>query len=118
MKPYMAKTSNQLKRGHLSPGGDSLQEETPESLIEGLECTTHKVVLARPLAKGGRVTLITFEGHTIPKKARFLCEAIKVASYKPRPIVCHNCHNLQATRRASARTRKAGAGNADTHTRR
>ncbi|CAN8004155.1 unnamed protein product, partial [Ixodes hexagonus] len=93
VKPYMAKASNQSRGVLYLRGGDSL-EETPESLMEVLECRTHKIVSARPLAKGGRVTLITFEGHTIPKKIRFLCEVLKVAPYKPRPIVCLNCHDL------------------------
>lgn len=90
--PYMAISSNEV-RGVIYLHGNDVNE-TPESLMEGLDCHTHNIIAARPIGKTGKTILVTFEGKVIPKKVRFLCEVLSVAEYRPRPLVCFTCHKL------------------------
>ncbi|KAG0422116.1 hypothetical protein HPB47_002038 [Ixodes persulcatus] len=59
MKPYMATSSNQV-RGVIYLQGENLNE-TPESLMEGLDCRTNNIVTARIIGRFGKTVLITFE---------------------------------------------------------
>lgn len=92
MRPYQAMASNQV-RGVIYLHGSTVNE-TPESLMEGLECRTHRVIAARPMGRGGKTILVTFEGNTTPRHVRFLCESLRVAAYNPRPLVCYECHEI------------------------
>lgn len=90
--PYMAMASNQVKGVIYLHGSDN--KETPETLMQDLMCRTNKIVAARVIGRSGRTVLITFEGKSIPKYVRFLYESYPVSSYRPRPVVCFNCHEI------------------------
>lgn len=92
MKPYMAVSNDQI-RGVIYLSGHDVQE-TPETLMESLDCRTHTIVAARPIGRSGRTILITFDGKSIPKHVRFLCEIFRVTDYRPRPLVCYSCHEI------------------------
>ena len=90
--PYAALSQGQ-SRGVIHLHGQGLAE-TPESLLEGLECKTHKILAAPIIGKSGRTVLITFEGKTAPRYVCFIWEAYPVSEYRPRPLVCFACHEL------------------------
>ncbi|CAN7982428.1 unnamed protein product [Ixodes hexagonus] len=90
--PYMATASNQVKGVIYLHGSDN--KETPETLMQDLMCRTNEIVAARVIGRSGRTVLITFEGKSIPKYVRFLYESYQVSSYRPRPVVCFNCHEI------------------------
>ncbi|CAN7981456.1 unnamed protein product [Ixodes pacificus] len=90
--PYMAMASNQVKGVIYLHGSDN--KETPETFMQDLMCRTNKIVAARVIDRSGRTVLITFEGKSIPKYVRFLYESYPVSSYRPRPVVCFNCHEI------------------------
>ncbi|KAG0423048.1 hypothetical protein HPB47_001141 [Ixodes persulcatus] len=68
--------------------------QTPETLLADLECRTAKVVYARLMGKDSNAVVITFEGTRLPKKVVFSRQIFNVKPYRPRPIVCYNCHGL------------------------
>lgn len=92
MKLYMATSSNQV-RGVIYLHGENLNE-TPESLMEGLDCRSNNIVTARIIGRSGKTVLITFEGERTPKRVRFLCEVFNVMEYRPRPVACYSCHHI------------------------
>lgn len=89
---YEALASNHV-RGVIYLRGSDIKE-TPETLMDGLDCNTHRIVAARPMGRKGTTVLVTFEGRTIPKYVKFLYETIRVSEYNPRPLICYNCHQL------------------------
>lgn len=92
MKPYVAASSSQIKGVIYLRGYDN--DETPDSLTKELECKTHQISSARIIGQSGRTVLITLEGRSLPNYVRYACEAFRVTSYRPRPLVCYNCHLL------------------------
>ncbi|KAG0417176.1 hypothetical protein HPB47_005832 [Ixodes persulcatus] len=84
---------NNHSRGVIYLNGDA-SEETPETLLADLECRTAKVVYARLMGKDSNAVVITFEGTRLPKKVVFFRQIFNVKPYRPRPIVCYNCHGL------------------------
>lgn len=92
LSPYKAMGNDQV-RGIIYLHGDN-SDETPETLLPDLECRTAKVVYARLMGKKGNAVVITFEGTWLPAKVMFCREVFTVKPYRPRPIVCFNCHNI------------------------
>ncbi|KAG0414639.1 hypothetical protein HPB47_008182 [Ixodes persulcatus] len=84
---------NNHSRGVIYLNGDA-SEETPETLLANLECRTAKVVYARLMGKYSNAVVITFEGTRLPKKVVVSRQIFNVKPYRPRPIVCYNCHDL------------------------
>lgn len=90
VQPYKALGSNEV-RGVIylhSP------HEEPETLVNELNCNTHKIIAARALGIKKRTILITFEGRTLPRHVRYVFEVYRVAEYRPRPLVCFGCHQI------------------------
>ncbi|KAG0442510.1 hypothetical protein HPB47_015679 [Ixodes persulcatus] len=90
VQPYKALGSNEV-RGVIylhSP------HDEPESLVNELNCNTHKIITARALGIKKRTILITFEGRTWPRHVRYVFEVYRVAEYRPRPLVCFGCHQI------------------------
>ncbi|KAG0427501.1 hypothetical protein HPB47_025453 [Ixodes persulcatus] len=92
LRPYKA-MGNNLSRGVIYLNEDA-SEETPNTLLTDLECRTAKVVYARLMGKDSNAVVITFEGTRLPKKVVFSRQIFNVKPYRPRPIVCYNCHGL------------------------
>ncbi|KAG0422073.1 hypothetical protein HPB47_002074 [Ixodes persulcatus] len=92
LRPYKAMGNNH-SRGVIYLNGDA-SEETPETLLADLECRTANVVYARLMGKASNAVVITFEGTRLPKKVVFSRQIFNVKLYRPRPIVCYNCHGL------------------------
>ncbi|KAG0443016.1 hypothetical protein HPB47_015381 [Ixodes persulcatus] len=92
LRPYKA-LGNIHSRGVIYLNGDA-SEETPETLLADLECRTAKVVYARLMGKDSNAVVITFQGTRLPKKVVFSGQIFNVKPYRPRPIVCYNCHGL------------------------
>lgn len=92
LRPYKAMGSNQARGVIYLHGNNS--DETPETLIPDLECRTAKVVYARLMGTNSNAVVITFEGTQLPKKVMFCREIFNVKPYRPRPIVCYNCHMI------------------------
>lgn len=92
LRPYKAMGNNH-SRGVIYLNGDA-SEETPETLLADLECRTAKVVYARLMGKDSTAVVITFEGTRLPRKVVFSRQIFNVKPYRPRPIVCYNCHGL------------------------
>ncbi|KAG0436607.1 hypothetical protein HPB47_017862 [Ixodes persulcatus] len=92
LRPYKAMGNNH-SRGVIYLNGDD-SEETPETLLADLECRTAKVVYERLMGKDSNAVVVTFEGTRLPKKVVFFRQIFNVKPYRPRPIVCYNCHGL------------------------
>ncbi|KAG0426195.1 hypothetical protein HPB47_026685 [Ixodes persulcatus] len=84
---------NNHNRGVIYLNGDA-SEETPETLLADLECRTAKVDYARLMKRDSSAVVITFEGTRLHKKVVFFRQIFNVKPYRPRPIVCYNCHGL------------------------
>ncbi|KAG0426308.1 hypothetical protein HPB47_026576 [Ixodes persulcatus] len=80
-------------RGVIYLHGDN-SAETPETLVLDLVCRTAKIVFARLMGKTSNAVVITFEGTRLPKNVMFSRENFTVRPYRPRPIVCYNCHGI------------------------
>lgn len=92
LQPYKALAGNQC-RGVVYLRGQN-NEVTPEQLQEDIECRTHKLVAARPLGTKGNTILVTFEGTTRPQRVSYMHEVLPVREYRPRPLVCFQCHAI------------------------
>ncbi|CAN7938870.1 unnamed protein product, partial [Ixodes hexagonus] len=90
VQPYKALSSNEI-RGviYLYSAHDE-----PETLVKELKCNTHRIVAARALGVKKKTILITFEGRTLPRHVRYVFEVLRVAEYRPRPLVCFRCHRI------------------------
>ncbi|KAG0443842.1 hypothetical protein HPB47_014463 [Ixodes persulcatus] len=80
-QPYRALAGNEV-------------EVSPANRLEDIVCRTQKVVAARPLGKKGNVILVTFQGKTRPKRVAYMHEVLAVREYRPRPLVCFQCHGI------------------------
>ncbi|KAM7305131.1 Salp20-like protein 13 [Ixodes scapularis] len=56
------------------------------------EATVPSMAALVCLEDPGRTVLITFEGKTLSKYVKWCVLACKVHEYRPKPIVCYNCH--------------------------
>ncbi|KAG0443418.1 hypothetical protein HPB47_014944 [Ixodes persulcatus] len=92
LKPYKTMGHNQV-RGVIYLHGDN-SAETPETLVPDLVCRTAKIIFARLMGKTSNAVVITFEGTRLPKNVMFSREIFTVRPYRPRPIVCYNCHGI------------------------
>lgn len=54
-------------------------KEAPETLVEGLDCNTHRNVAASSTGQKETTILLTFKGKTIAIYVKFLYEAIRVS---------------------------------------
>ncbi|KAG0428267.1 hypothetical protein HPB47_024733 [Ixodes persulcatus] len=63
-------------------------------MLADLECRTAKVVYARLMGKDSNAVVITFGGTRLPKHMVFSRQIFNLKPYRPRPIVCYNCHGL------------------------
>ncbi|KAG0419807.1 hypothetical protein HPB47_003869 [Ixodes persulcatus] len=91
-QPYKALAGNEC-RGVVYLRGEG-NEVSPAQLLEDIMCRTQKVVAARPLGKKGNVILVTFQGKACPKRVSYMHEVPAVREYRPRPLVCFQCHAI------------------------
>ncbi|CAN7948605.1 unnamed protein product [Ixodes hexagonus] len=72
----------------------NIPEETDETLLEEVSCRTHKIIQAHIFGPKRSTVLLTFEGTTRPRYVRFCNFTYKVHEYRPKPLVCFNCHRF------------------------
>ncbi|KAG0420851.1 hypothetical protein HPB47_003235 [Ixodes persulcatus] len=92
LQPYKALSGNQC-RGIIYLKGEG-NDVAPESLATDICSRTNTVVAARPLGRKGNTILVTFEGRPLPRKVSYMNEVLNVNEYRPRPLVCFQCHGL------------------------
>ncbi|KAG0415202.1 hypothetical protein HPB47_007650 [Ixodes persulcatus] len=92
LQPYKALSGNQC-RGIIYLKGEG-NDVAPESLATDICSRTNTIVAARPLGRKGNTILVTFEGRNLPRKVSYMNEVLNVNEYRPRPLVCFQCHGL------------------------
>ncbi|KAM7296654.1 hypothetical protein ISCGN_021811 [Ixodes scapularis] len=72
----------------------NIPEETDETLLEEVSYRTHNIVQAHIFGPKRSTVLLTFEGTTRPRYVRFCNFTYKVHEYRPKPLICFNCHRF------------------------
>ncbi|KAG0422134.1 hypothetical protein HPB47_002027 [Ixodes persulcatus] len=92
LQPYKALSGNQC-RGIIYLKGEG-NGVALESLATDICSRTNTIVTAIPLGRKGNTILVTFEGRTLPREVSYMNKVLKVNEYRPRPLVCFQCHAL------------------------
>ncbi|KAG0418328.1 hypothetical protein HPB47_004967 [Ixodes persulcatus] len=91
---YKALAEKECRGAVYLRGQSNENEVSPAQLVEDIVYRTQKVVAARHLGKKGNVKLVTFQGKTFPKWVAYMHEVLAVREYRPRPLVCFQCHAI------------------------
>ncbi|KAH6936198.1 hypothetical protein HPB50_014940 [Hyalomma asiaticum] len=79
-----------LREGRIRGVIHRIKGLTQEQLTQGLTCSTHKIVSARPLGMSN-TALITFNGTNLPEYVAFESVRFPVRKYRPKITSCMNC---------------------------
>lgn len=69
------------------------RNDTPEKIFNWLRCEQTDILKVQKIGKSDRA-IVTFDGTTLPRVVKYYMELVKVDEYKPKRLVCFNCHNL------------------------
>lgn len=70
------------------------KDDTNETILPELECRTHNILGVHIVGPMRSTAILTFEGNTRPQYIRYCGVTCKVYEYRPRPMVCLNCHAI------------------------
>lgn len=67
--------------------------ESNETIMKWVRCEQADILRVQKIGKTDRAVL-TFDTSTLPRVVKYYMELVRVAEYRPKRIVCFNCHQL------------------------
>lgn len=67
--------------------------ESNDTIFNWLRCEQAEILRVQKIGKSDRA-IITFDSAVLPRVVKYYMELVRVAEYKPKRVVCFNCHTL------------------------
>lgn len=67
--------------------------ESNEAIMKWVRCEQAEILRVQKIGKTDRAVL-TFDTTTLPRVVKYYMELVRVAEYRPKRVVCFNCHDL------------------------
>lgn len=68
--------------------------DSNEAILSWVQCEQADILKVRKIGKTDRA-ILTFDSTTLPKTVKYYMELVRVAEYRPKRLVCFNCHSLR-----------------------
>lgn len=67
--------------------------DSNDTILSWLRCEQAEILKVQKIGKSDRA-ILTFNSPTLPRTVKYYMELLRVADYRPKRLVCFNCHSL------------------------